>query len=100
MAVLSPEDRMFFEENGYVLVPDAVRRENLEAVIDAIWGFLGMDRGDSEDWYREPHRTGGMVEMYQHPALWDNRQYPRVYEAFKEILGTERLWVSMDRACM
>ena len=38
--------------------------------------------------------------MYQHPALWNNRQHPRVHQAFAEILGTERLWVSIDRACM
>src|SRR5262249_31813372 len=86
--------------NGYVIVPNAVPQKNLDAVIDAIWEFLGMDRNAPEDWYREPHRTNGMVEMYQHQALWDNRQYPRVYEALTEIVGTAKLWVSMDRACM
>jgi ectoine hydroxylase-related dioxygenase (phytanoyl-CoA dioxygenase family) len=100
MPVLSAADHAFFEENGYVIVPNAVPRENLDAVIAAIWGFLGMDPNDPEDWYRPPHRTGGMVEMYQHQALWDNRQYPRVYEAFREIMGADALWVSMDRACM
>jgi ectoine hydroxylase-related dioxygenase (phytanoyl-CoA dioxygenase family) len=41
-----------------------------------------------------------MVEIYQHQALWDNRQYPRVHQAFAEIWGTEKLWVSFDRASM
>ena len=75
------------------------RRRYLDAVIDAIWDFLGMDRNDREDWYRAPLSTNGMVEMYQHQALWNNRQNPRIYQAFAEILGTERLWVSIDRAC-
>jgi hypothetical protein len=100
MAILSAADHAFFEENGYVVIPNAVPRENLEAAIDAIWEILGMDRNDPGDWYREPLRTSGMVEIYQHQALWDNRQYPRVHEIFTEILGTERLWVSIDRACM
>lgn len=100
MSILSQEDHAFFAENGYVIVPNAVPQENLEAAVDAIWAFLGMDRNDPTDWYREPLRPNGMVEMYQHPALWNNRQYPRVYEAFAEILGTPRLWVSIDRACM
>ena len=39
-----------------------------------------------------------MVEIYQHQALWDNRQYPRVHQAFSEIWETEKLWVSFDRA--
>lgn len=98
--VLTPADHAFFEENGYVILHNAVPQENLEAVIDLIWDFLEMDRNVPEDWYREPHRVGGMVEVYQHQALWDNRQHPRVYQAFREILNTGRLWVSMDRANM
>jgi hypothetical protein len=100
MSIFTPDDPAFFRENGYVIVPDAVPPENLRAVVNAIWEFLGMDPNDPEDWYREPHRTSGMVELYQHPALWNNRQHPRVYQAFVEILGTRKLWVSMDRACM
>ena len=100
MAILTEEDHAFFQQNGYVLVPNVVPQENLDAVIDAIWWFLEMDRDNPEDWYRPPHRTNGMVEMYQHQALWDNRQHPKVYQAFTEILGTRKLWVSMDRASM
>ena len=44
--------------------------------------------------------SGGMVEIYQHQALWDNRQYPKVHQAFAEIWGDEKLWVSLDRANM
>ncbi|MDA0746287.1 MAG: phytanoyl-CoA dioxygenase family protein [bacterium] len=100
MGVLSEGDRAFWEENGYVVVHNAVPQENLDAVVDLVWNFLGMDRDDPDDWYREPHRTGGMVEVYQHQALWNNRQHPRVHEVFSEIWGTEKLWVSMDRANM
>ena len=97
MSVLTPEDRCFFEENGYVVIPNAVPQENCDAVIDAIWEFLGIDRDNPDDWYRGPLPRSGMVEMYQHQALWDNRQYPRVHQAFADIWGTERLWVSFDR---
>lgn len=100
MPVLSAEDRAFFDENGYVIIPNAVPQENLDAVIAAIWEFLGMDPNDPEDWYHEPHRHGGMIEMYQHPALWNNRQHPKLHQAFSELLGTEKLWVSIDRANM
>ena len=40
----------------------------------------------------------GMVEIYNHQYLWENRQYPRVYEAFTDIWGTDKLWVTIDRA--
>ena len=98
--VLSLSDRAFFDENGYVVVQDAVPRENLDAVIALIWEFLGMDPNNPEDWYREPLTKGGMLEVYQHQALWDNRQHPRVHQVFREILGTEKLWVTFDRVNM
>jgi hypothetical protein len=100
MGILSEADRRCFVENGYVIVRNAVPQSSVDAAVDAIWQFLGMDRNDPEDWYREPLRPNGMVEMYQHQALWDNRQQPRVHQAFAEILNTEKLWVSVDRACM
>jgi hypothetical protein len=42
----------------------------------------------------------GNVEIYQHQALWDNRQSPRVHGAFADIYNDHRLWVSFDRAAM
>jgi hypothetical protein len=40
----------------------------------------------------------GMVEIYNQQFMWDNRQYPKVHAAFADIWGTERLWVTIDRA--
>ena len=98
MPLLTPEDHRHFEENGYVVIRNVVPQENLDAVINALWKYLGMDPNDPEDWYRPPLKPGGMVEIYQHQALWDNRQHPNVHQAFAELLGTERLWVTIDRA--
>jgi hypothetical protein len=98
--LLSPDDLAFWEKNGYVVIPKAVPEENLRAVVDDIWWFLGMNLDDPDDWYHAPHKSGGMVEMYQTQSLWNNRQCPRVHQAFAEILGTEKLLSSMDRANM
>ncbi len=110
MRVLSKQDWDFWHENGYVVVHHAVPQENLDAAVDAIWEFLEIDRENPEDWYRykpytrtnkcSPISAAGMVEIYQHQALWDNRQYPKVHQAFSEIWGTEKLWVTLDRANM
>jgi ectoine hydroxylase-related dioxygenase (phytanoyl-CoA dioxygenase family) len=40
----------------------------------------------------------GMVEVYNHQYLWDNRQHPKIHQAFADIWGTEKLWVTIDRA--
>ena len=109
MSVLSEADRTFWDENGYVVIADAVPAANLSAVVEAIWAFLEVDGDNPESWYLHPPRSedepspisqAGMVEMYQHQSLWDNRQNPRLYKAFKVLLGTPNLWVSLDRVNM
>lgn len=100
MPVFTADDHASFQENGYVIARNVVPAENLRATIAMIWEFLGMDPSDPGDWYRPPLSPGGMLEVYQHQALWNNRQSPRVHQAFSELLGTQRLWVSFDRANM
>lgn len=96
--MLSDSDRAFFDERGYLVVPDLIPRDQVNAVVDAIWDFLDFDRDDPEDWYREPHRPNGMVELYHHQALWDVRQNPRVHELFADLFKRDDLWVFIDRA--
>ncbi len=97
---VSREDLEFFDQNGYVVLRHVVPENLLTPVIDAIWRFLEMDPDTPDTWYRGGPRVGALVEMHQHQALWDTRQYPAVHEAFAAILGTEKLWVSMDRCGM
>lgn len=105
MRVLSDQQFAFWKDNGYIIVPNAVPSENLTAVTDAIWEFQEMNPNDPTTWYRTPERANemvelnrsGMVELYHHQALWDNRQYPRIYDAFVDIWETEKLWVTIDR---
>jgi hypothetical protein len=95
--VLSDADRAHFNEQGYVIIKNAVPPENIESAKQAIYDFLSVDPNDPATWYRDPVQPGGNVEMHQHPAFWDNRQHPRLYRAFAEVFGNERLWVSLDR---
>jgi len=106
LQVLTDEDWGFWQQNGYVIIHDAVPEENIDAVVNMIWQFEEKDPNDPATWYRPPRRdiqmtelrNSGMVEVYNHPALWNNRQYPKVYDAFVDIWGTEKLWVTIDRA--
>ncbi|MFN0087039.1 MAG: phytanoyl-CoA dioxygenase family protein [Blastocatellia bacterium] len=106
LRVLSEDDWQFWQTNGYVIVPNAVPPENLAAVIQLLWEFQEMDPGDPTTWHNNPAhpmemvelRGSGMVEVYNHQALWNNRQHPRVYNAFVDIWGAEKLWVAIDRA--
>lgn len=96
--MLTAQEKRFFQEQGYVVARGVIPRADCEAVIDALFGFLEMDRNDPEDWYRPPLKPGGMIEIYQHQALWNTRQNPRMHALFSNIFGFEELCVSIDRA--
>ncbi|NKB66406.1 MAG: hypothetical protein GKR89_05055 [Candidatus Latescibacteria bacterium] len=96
MAVLSQEDLDFWEQQGYVIARGVIGRDQAARTAQAVWDFAGMDPDDPETWYPE-ERRGIMVEMYHHQTMWDNRTAPRLHEAFSQVIGTERLWVSHDR---
>ncbi|MEQ1505790.1 MAG: phytanoyl-CoA dioxygenase family protein, partial [Myxococcota bacterium] len=38
------------------------------------------------------------VPVHHPQALWDLRQHPAIHAVFAAVRGTDRLWVSMDRA--
>jgi Phytanoyl-CoA dioxygenase (PhyH) len=106
LRVLSAEDWAFWRHNGYVVIKGAVPREQADRLAALLWEFEEKDPNDPETWYA-PARAemkmkeltnSGMVELYNHQFEWDNRQYPRVYDAFVDIWGMEELWVTIDRA--
>lgn len=106
LRVLSEADWQFWIENGYVIVKNAVPREQALATAAFLWEFEEKDPNDPETWYAPPRAemkmkelaNTGMVEVYNNQYLWNNRQTQRVYEAFCDIWGTEKLWVTIDRA--
>ena len=100
MPVLTGEHRQFWEDNGYVVVPEVVPEPLLQAVIATIEDFLGKDLANPDDWYREPMYLGGIINMNHQQSMWDTRQHPRLHQAFSEIWGCDKLRVSVDRACM
>ena len=106
LRVLSEADWQHWITRGYVVVRNAAPQENLDAVADMLWKFQEMDPADPSTWYRPQRREykmtelngTGMVEVYNHQSLWDNRQLPRIYDAFVDIWDREDLWVAHDRA--
>ena len=106
LRVLSEEDWAFWIHNGYVVIKQAVPREQAMATGQFLWEFEEKDPNNKDTWYTAPRAemkmkelaNTGMVECYNHQHLWNNRQMPRVYDAFVDIWGTEKLWVTIDRA--
>lgn len=106
LKVLTDVDWQFWIENGYVVIKQAVPREQARQTAEFLWEFEEKNPDDAETWYAPPRAemkmkeltNSGMVEVYNHQTLWNNRQTERVYEAFCDVWGTDKLWVTIDRA--
>jgi hypothetical protein len=106
LRVLSEADWTFWKHNGYIVIKQAVSKEQAAATAAFLWEFEEKNPADPATWYTAPRaemkmkelENTGMVEVYNHQQLWNNRQVQRIYDAFVDIWGTEKLWVSIDRA--
>ena len=106
LRILTEADWDFWMHNGYIVIKNAVPREQAAATAQFLWEFDEKDPNNPDTWYAPPRAEmqmkelagTGMVEVYNHQSLWNNRQMQRVYDAFVDIWGTEKLWVTIDRA--
>ncbi len=106
LRVLSIEDWQFWLRNGYIVIKNAISREQAQKTADFLWEFEEKDPLNPATWYTQARaemqmkelQGTGMVEVYNHQLLWENRQTKRVYDAFVDIWGTEKLWTTIDRA--
>ena len=106
LRVLNEEQWKFWINKGYIVIRNAIPREQAKSTADFLWEFEDKNPEDPSTWYTAPRAemkmkelTGtGMVEVYNNQYLWSNRQTKKVYDAFVDIWGTEKLWVTIDRA--
>src|SRR6201985_3113444 len=87
LKVLSEADWDFWIHNGYVIIKNAVPKEQAQRMASYLWEYEGKDPDDMDSWYKRPNvqmqmkelNNTGMVEIYNHQYMWDNRQYPRIH---------------------
>ncbi|MBX9635812.1 MAG: phytanoyl-CoA dioxygenase family protein [Magnetospirillum sp.] len=96
--VFSAQDLAHWDEQGWVILHDAISPEACRATAQAIWDAQGMSADDPTDWRRAgPRQQCVFVQLFRHPALDANRRSARIHKAFAQLWGTADLWVSTDR---
>lgn len=96
--VLSDEDLTFWEENGYIIVKEAISQEDCKATQEAIWDFLGMDRDDEQSWYkRHEQQKGLMLNFTDHETLNKNRLSPRIRKAYEQLYQSTDIYKTIDK---
>ena len=106
LRVLTENQWSFWVQKGYIVIKNAIPKKQAEDTANFLWKFEEKNPKDVSTWYSEPRAEmqmkelagTGMVEVYNNQYLWDNRQTQKVYDAFVDIWGTEKLWVTIDRA--
>jgi hypothetical protein len=93
--VLGEDELRAWDADGYVIVPAVIAPDEVRALADVIWTYVGADPDDPATWRLTDH--GIMVQLFQHPALTPARTSPRLLKAFAQIWGTADLWTSLDR---
>jgi len=93
--VLDADALRAWDEDGYVVVPAVITRDEARALADVVWRFVGADPDDPATWRLTEH--GIMVQLFHHAALTPARTSPRLLKAFAQIWGTADLWTSLDR---
>ena len=95
---LSAEDINFWNEHGYVVIKNAISKEDCVAACRAIWNYLQMNESDSESWYKNSNAVQGiMVPLYRDPAIDKNRNAPKIRKAFEQLWGQTGLIVTADK---
>lgn len=94
--VLDAADLAQWEEQGHVILRQAISREEAAAAAALLWRVIGADPDAPESWYG-PRDNGIMIQHFQDPALEVARRSARIHKAFAQLWGTADLWTTVDR---
>lgn len=94
--VLSPAQLRDWDENGYVVLPEAISGRECAAVADLVWESISASPDDCDSWYGLATESI-MVPVFQHKVLEYARKSPRIHKAFAQLWGTSDLWGTVDR---
>ncbi|MBL7747583.1 MAG: phytanoyl-CoA dioxygenase family protein [Chitinophagaceae bacterium] len=96
--VLSAAEMEFWNDNGYVIVRNAISREDCEETVAFMCEQLDIDLNDPLSWYRpHVHREGIMVPLFQHPLIERNRRSPRIRKAYEQLWNRRDIMVNTDK---
>lgn len=97
-APLSEEQLEFWQQHGYLVIPDVLTPQQCEDSRQAIWQFLDACPQQPESWYQSAElQEKIMLPLFRHPALDANRQLPLLRQIFEQLWQRTDLVMSTDR---
>ncbi|HEX9945170.1 MAG TPA: phytanoyl-CoA dioxygenase family protein [Thermoanaerobaculia bacterium] len=95
--MLTEEQRAFFEEEGYLAIPEALPPGELQAVREAARTAEARWRSDpSLPGVRRPDLEQALGIMEYDPVLFDLLEHPRIFPMVRELLGPDVMMLDHD----
>lgn len=89
---LFPEQLQFWEQNGYLVIPQVVEAAICDQVKNQICRHLNLDLLRPETWYTpHPDWQGIMLQLYQNKEMEQIRYHDGVKEKFAELYQSTEL---------
>ncbi|MES2521030.1 MAG: phytanoyl-CoA dioxygenase family protein [Bacteroidota bacterium] len=96
--VLNEDDLKFWDENGYVVIQNAIPREDCVHTQEAILEYLGASLDKPESWYQNHEAKEGLMVLFtQHPTLEKNRQSSKILKAYQQLYKTDKIYKTVDK---
>lgn len=96
--VLTQDDLDFWNKNGYVVLKNAISREDCLATQAAILEFLEASLDNPSSWYKSHEaKEGLMVLLTKHPTLEKNRASLTIQKAYQQLYGTQEIYRVIDK---
>ena len=84
--VLNAADLAHWDAKGYVIIRNAISREDCAATVQTIYDFINASPSDIASWYQKhPSKQGIMVQLFRHPTLDKNRLSSRIRAAYQQL---------------
>jgi hypothetical protein len=96
--VLSQEDLAFWHKNGYIVVKNAISREDCEKTQNAILDYLEASLDNPDSWYKNHEAKEGLMVLFtNHPTLDKNRASLTIQKAYQQLYETDKIYRVIDK---
>ena len=96
--VLSQDDIAFWKENGYIVIKNAISREDCEQTQAAILEYLDASLDNPASWYKNHEAKEGLMVLFtKHPTLEKNRASLTIQKAYQQLYKTDKIYRVIDK---
>jgi len=96
--VLNQEDLEFWDKNGYIVIKNAISREDCQQTQNAILNYLEASLDNPESWYKNHEAKEGLMVLFtKHPTLDKNRASLKIQKAYQQLYETDKIYRVIDK---